>query len=135
MSAYDEKKQAQLKENKARIKEIKSQGKLTYTDKAEINKLEKANTLLEEQKKLLKKQKNKDQEDSALKTAKALNNKFSINGRYDGYADILSKEGKEKSKKEVNLSNTGNKPLASDYNWVQDILVTICKFIKLKNQK
>lgn len=125
----------QLKENKARIKEIKSQGKLTYTDKAEINKLEKANTLLEEQKKLLKKQKNKDQEDSALKTAKALNNKFSINGRYDGYASILSKEGKEKSKKEVNLSNTGNKPLASDYNWVQDDIGNNLQIYKTEKSK
>lgn len=125
----------QLKENKARIKEIKSQGKLTYTDKAEINKLEKANTLLEEQKKLLKKQKNKDQEDAALKTAKALNNKFAINGRYDGYADILSKSGKEKSKKEINLSNTGNKPLASDYNWVQDDIGNNLQIYKTEKSK
>lgn len=79
-----------LKENKDRIKEIKAQGKLTYTDKAEIENLEQANELLKQQKELLKNEKETESTDAALKTAKALKNKFSVNGKYKGFSGKLT---------------------------------------------
>lgn len=119
-----------LKENKDRIKEIKAQGKLTYTDKAEISKLESANTLLEQQISLLKEKQKIEATDSALLQSEALTNKLDDRWLKDLDSVASSKTIKE-YKKHNDYSGKKHNYSKSDFNWEDDTLNSILSNIPL----
>lgn len=117
---------AQLEENAKRIREIKSDGMITYSEQSELDKLETANKQLEKQLSLLKDIEAQKGYEAALDGAKAL-------GEYNGF-EVSSQEYQNKfntgewNEKAISKENLGGQ--FAIYEKYQEIMQSSAKDTK-----